>query len=257
MIIRTLKNWLKVLINLYNKIIRGIIIYPRAILPRKNFVQKINFDNHLSNFKFWVVRRTEKKPSEAFDGITLRVDALISELKDVPEMSMNLLGGLFKIKHLKYITKGQANDKWINSEVVRLKDYRESFEIKNEVYPIYFILNDIHNQEVPYNRRPDQQIKKLYKNLNIPLPIADFVISTGISIVSHKPINLNYWHVEFLLSDIKTEQDVKRKNIKTQDNEFWQNNLARNALNDILSVNAKKEIAKTNYNKMPNSFYSV
>lgn len=252
-----LKNWLKVLTSLFSKVFRGILFYPRAILPSKNFLPRINFDDYFVNQKFLIVRRTEKKSSEAFDELGfLRLEALISGIKDVPEMSMNLLGGFFKLKHLKYIPKGKGNGSWESSKI-RLWDYKASFEIKTNVYPIYFILNDIYGVEIPYVRRSnDPAIKKLYKTLSIDLNEPK-INSQGLSTIEHKPINLNYWHVEFHLSDKATKQIVRRGNIKSNDDEYWQNKLTETALNDILITNAKKSIDDFRLYEIPKSIYNL
>lgn len=250
---------MKALINLYNRIIRGIALYPRAILPRKNFIPQINFVEYLSNYKFLTVRRTSKKPTDAFDehGV-LRVDALISDLKDVPEMSLSLLGGLFQLKHLKYVPKGEASKKWTSGNNIKLSYLKKTFEIENEIYPIFFILNEICNQEIPVKRRTDDiEIKKLYKCLNKTLPHKEFVDLTGVSLVSHEPVNFNYWHIEFLLKDLGTNQPVKRKSIRSSDDNYWQNNLALNAVNDLLIVKAKRDIADIDYYEIPKKLYTI
>jgi hypothetical protein len=217
----------------------------------------MNFNQHLANYEFLLVRRTDKNPVDAFDeNGFLRSDALIDELRDVPEMSMNLLGGLFELQHIKFIPKQEASKKWTTPHKIKFRDYKNSFRVLNESYPIYFLFNDIHNQVIPYQRNSnDPKVQKLYKKLKIPLTSNSLVDFEGKTVVSHEPINLNYWHIEFLLSDPKEEQEVKRKNIKSDDDGYWQNNLARTALNNILLVNARRDVTTIKYNKVPINMY--
>ena len=235
---------MKVLINFYNRFIRGIFLYPHSILPRKNYKSKINFDEHLLENEFILVRRTTKNPNEAFDELGyVRVDALIENLRDVPGMSMNLFGGMFDETHLKYIPKGIGANIWDNNKSVKLWGNGNSFEIINVAYPIYFFLSKIHKQQIPFLRRKDDpNVKKLYQALKKKLPEQENIDSEGYSSVSHEPVQLNYWHVEFNLLDNRTNQHVKRDKIRREGSNYWQNNLAKTALTDILIANAKGEL---------------
>ncbi|NLT52257.1 MAG: hypothetical protein GXX85_15240 [Ignavibacteria bacterium] len=256
MTIKILTNWLRVLTNIFNKNFNKISSYPRVILPHKNYILNIDFDKHILNYSFLLVRRTNKKPTEAFDEIGfLKTEALISELKDVPDMSLNLLGGLFKENHLKYVPKGNANKQWTDGKNIRISDFIGQYKIEKEVYPIYFILKNIHNCEFPFSRKNDVNLKNLLDKLKIEIDKKPEFESEGKTSISHVPINLNYWHIEFHIKDKKVNQDVKRSGIKTNKDDYWQNRLAANALNDILIVNAKKEICNNEYDHIPKRLY--
>ena len=256
MIIQALKKWLKALVNFWNKGPWGSTSYPKIILPRKSYVSQINFDSFTTNYDLIVIRRTDKDTKIAFDELgKLRVDALIPSLKEAPELSMNLFGGLFEIKHLKYIPKKDGLLEWKNQLNINLKDYLDSFEIEEKVFPIFFLLNEIHNQHFPYDRSSqDPQIVKLKKTMKKSRN-ANFIISKGQTIVVHKPINLNYWHVEFHLKDMETNQIAKRKNIKSGNSDYWQNKLCNSALENILTEFAKPDFDMQNINKVDKSIY--
>lgn len=255
-----MKILLKRLINfhLFDKL--GEIKYPKRILPRKKYKLRIDFDKYIHTKKFVLIRRSNRSPSDAFDeGGMLRFDALINDLKDVPNLSMNLYGAKYRLQYLGYVPKGKATKPWEKKSSIKKKDFKDSFEYNCDVYPIYFVLNDITNNKFPYQRIKDKFVSDVYKLLYPTVQIGDYIEAIGITKVAHVPIMLNYWHVEFIIKDFKDDKGVKRSKIRGDNggfnSEYWQNKLAQNALENILIMNAKKEFPESVYTKIRRKIY--
>lgn len=236
----------------------GKFNYPKRILPRKKYKLKIDFDKYLHTKKFILIRRTDKPQSYAFDELgTLRIDALINNLQDVQNMSVNLLGAKYRLQYLGYIPKGDATNTWVKKKCISIKSYKNSVEYNSNVYPIYFILNDIVNHQFQYKRKKDKEYLKIYKEKNSTVPEGDYIFSTGIIEVIHIPIVLNYWHAEFRLKDIIDNKIVKK--VKSHNggfnSEYWQNQLVKSALENVLSVKAKPEFPEHIFTKIKRKIY--
>jgi hypothetical protein len=218
-------------------------IYPFIIIPKVSYIFPINIDG--LNV---IVRRSNKTEDKTFDEIGyLREDALISKIDQFPNLSMNILGGKFETKHIRYKAKiGIATERWNEKERVLLIDYKDKWETWSNAIPIYFLLNDIHNIEFPYLRNSkDEETKKLRKAFSF-LEQGDKTRFFGKTFVEHEPIKLNYWHVELKLKDIRGD------NIKKTDS-AWKKMAAENALKDILLIKGRAKILKNQI--IPGIFY--
>ena len=223
-------------------------IYPFRIIPKENYIFPINIDGLNQSGEYVIVRRSNKSEDKTFDEMGyLREDALISRIDQFPNLSMNILGGRFQTKHIRYKAKmGIATKKWVEKERVLLLDYKDEWVTWSDAIPIYFTLKDIHNIEFPYLRdSKDKETKKL-KEIFSFLEQDNDTKFTGKTYIEHEPIKLNYWHIELKLKDIRGE------NIKKTDSK-WREMAAKNALTDIVLIKGRAEIGKNEI--IPNMFY--
>lgn len=222
--------------------------YPPEILPQIGFKFPIDTNKLNSIGSFAVIRRSNKSKDNSFDSLGfVREDAIISKYSELPNLSMNILGGNFKLKHLKYRPKGLSTKSWRENEEVLLVDYVDQWECLENSVPIFFPLKDIHTIEFPYERESnDKETKKLMSAFSF-LQKENKARFQGKTIVEHEPIKLNYWHVELKL------KDVEEKSIKKADS-TWKKSAAESALNDILLVKALPDMQ--NFDTIPKEFYS-
>src|ERR1700761_960813 len=150
------------------------LTYPIRIIPKHCFKEEIDIENLQREVqKLFVLRRSEKPLEDLFhllgDIYILRSDAL--EDDDIPNMSMNLMGGKFEEKHAVYVPKMKTLgvEKWINKKRIYLDQFLNSYSVKRGITPIYFDVSKIHNIPVPYFRAKDSRATKLAEAL-LPLP---------------------------------------------------------------------------------------
>jgi len=121
--------------------------------------------------------------------------------------------------------------------------------------PIYFYINDIHNIEFPYIAPiEDKNFRKLLKSLNKD-GVSDFKAR---SVITHKPVNLNYWHVEYTLFDGLRDDGIKNSRIEIKqyfekvDTLKYSDQIVCHALNS-LSIAAQPQV--NDIIKIPSKLY--
>jgi hypothetical protein len=180
--------------------------FPKEIIPKVGFLSKIPIDELIERQNLIVIRRVDKSSDETFNTIgTLREDALIP--KEIPFLSLNILGGAFKIHHSKYKINKDGMERWDGNRKIKLFQFRDSFtEIDN--YTIIFMdTSKINNQNFPYNQPKSTEINKeianFFKHVGLPsLSGGEFNLEGKIKLL-HDPLNLNYWHAELNIIDFK------------------------------------------------------
>lgn len=187
--------------------------YPSCILPKVSYQAKLNIDDLVNNFDIFLLRRSNKKKSETFNELgILREDAIVGN--EVPFLSMNLLGGLFKAKHCKYNPKmkTKATEKWDGNKRIYLADFINDYAVLPITSQIVYNVKDIHNIPVPFSvSESNKDGKKLFEALKAKKVGTRFEL-LGKTSIEHDPTNLNYWHAELVLWDFKSDPVVKYKN---------------------------------------------
>lgn len=250
------KRLLTILLNLYKKI-RNAICYPYCILPRHEYKNQFSIQQVINHNEYYLVRRSEKNFQDTFDDFgQVKISALIENYRDVPGLSMNILGGLFRPKHISFVLKGPATNPWIKNmdKHIWIKHIWYITYLKKTT-PIFFKLNDIHGCDFPYHREENKDYKKLVQGMTIKPNIIDGVAEcSGTSIVEHSPNKLNYWHIEFHiksgLGNLENEPRVKTVKNKSfteaQLENFrtlpWQDQLAFSAVNDCIIINSLHDV---------------
>jgi len=225
--------------------------YPLEILPKWYYTHNINIDSILKkNQNVYLLRHSSKTKNELFKNldseyVQIREDAI--DYKDVPNLSVNLLGGLFDLKHLKYkiILGTKSSKKWNGKSVIFCNEHKENFSINDNINAsIYLNANGIHNTKMPYNhfdsKEVTKELNKLSKSFNTSYqPIIEngskkYKLDGQLQ-VKHDPLNLNYWHIEikiidFLLKEVDKASNATKKSICEQ------------ALKDVICFNCYPDI---------------
>jgi hypothetical protein len=223
----------------------AFLSYPIRIIPKQSYKTEITIQDILDINDTAIVRRSLRNHKDIFDRFgSLRQDALIEDLKDVPGLSMNLLGASFKTNDIRYIAKGVASKKWDGFENKLWLNYIKYASFSCDATPIFFYLKDIHNKTVPYvvpqKTTNEEKFKKLKKAFSFEIKEdGEEATIFGASVIKHTPNKLNYWHVEFVILDIEarytpTETKITRKRSSSN----YVKTAAEHALNDILLQSA-------------------
>jgi hypothetical protein len=162
-------NWFQELTNILKcKALQltGQLKYPLSILPRKNYVPRIDIDALCKEMTIFIIRRSQKTGTELFNKFgKLREDAL-SET-DVINMSMNLLGGAFRTEYIEFNPTKEATRNWNGIEPIFYSKYHTLVQTLPHATPIFFNVLDLHDKNIPYQRSKDKEVNKLMAKLNI------------------------------------------------------------------------------------------
>jgi hypothetical protein len=178
--------------------IKGYTYYPSSILPKIKYCTKIDIDALLRHQELYILRRSNKTRSETFNELgILREDAILG--KEIPGLSMNLLGAKFKAGFIKYVphVKTRAVVNWDGSKTIYLSDFIGLYSTIEIYSPIFFRGSDIHNISIPYVKKENKELTRILGKLKLKYRLSNGdVKATGRAVLEHVPTNLNYWHVE-------------------------------------------------------------
>lgn len=197
----------------------------------------MDIDTLCKEISIFVVRRSQKTGTDIFNKFgKLREDAL-SET-DMINMSMNLLGGAFKLEYIEFNPTKEATRNWNGKEPVFYSKYHTLIQTLPHTTPIFLNVSDVHNKNIPYQRNKDKDANKLMVKLNIkPLETDGKYELYAKSIINHEPTQLNYWHVEFQIKDVEN-------NLVSNTKSSWRKNVAEMALKHIICVYASVDCAE-------------
>jgi hypothetical protein len=228
--------------------ISGKLSYPYQILPKRKYKAKIEIDSLLQDNSVFIVRRFDQDVSELFvsvGGELYLKETAISPKEIGKGLSLNLFGGEFKEEHLRFRVKlkSPGSNEWLGRNPVFLSDHINDYEVFDETLEgIYFNANNLHNQELPYNRNFDKKLDKELDDFFINIPSGKPEVNEfgqfqliGRTLVTHEPILLNYWHVQFNVCDFQDNQLTSKKS------GAWVNSLCESALKNLICVNAYKK----------------
>jgi len=248
----------------------GIVSFPLKIIPKNKYKQGFDL-NQIPNRKRVIIVRRSLQGANTFDRYgAVREDALINGLEDVPGLSLNVLGGFFKPKHISYIPTKKAGKEWIKGEKYLWFKYIKFVIYKFSSVPIYFFFEEIHNKPFPYSKANDSKFKAFIAKHSVPNTVSKNQANVyGACIIRHSPAKLNYWHVELELLDIESRYTdaattITRKSIKSYSSEEhknditkqkWTNQAAYYALNEILVHSAYEKIDLNDYSRIPANLY--
>lgn len=181
--------------------------YPQSILPRRNYVAKIDIDKMLvnGNMPLVVVRRSPIPFKLVGPKKNLLAEECVSE--NVFNYSMNLLGGGFQVKeHLGLRQKDKGCNDWDGESFLTEDELEGCWERLEESHPIYYRVEDLHGVGIPYKKKIEkerdyklilQQLIEQDKQAAIGVwePNGREVELTGVIRVNHAPTMMNYWHV--------------------------------------------------------------
>ncbi|RIV27490.1 hypothetical protein DYU11_04070 [Fibrisoma montanum] len=211
--------------------------YPKALIPSNRFKDKIDLSLVKSNIL--LVRRSDKPYNEIFDELGLLREDAFHE-KEVLDMSLNLLGGKFRIKDIKFNPKNEAAKRWTGQKSSIYKIYK-FIEILPSSMPIFFWYSSINDKTFPYRKPKNQVQESLIKHLDIDLSkqgkntLIDVEART---FVAHDPTLANYWHIEVRFND-KDNIQIPRKSVQSA----WGKDLAKAALREVICVAGFSDIS--------------
>ncbi len=251
--LRILKHLPKILkdIFLYNfyKRFRNCY-YPASILPKLNYVPLINIQSLLDKQTVYIIRRSDKSEEDTFNELgLLRNDALTP--KDIPFLSLNILGGRFMPEHSKFRILNEGIKKWNNRKYISLLDHLKDFEILKNYCLVYINANGVDGQEIPYflqqsNKDIRREVDKFFQHVEKPNLSDGKYELKALSRLIHDPVKLNYWHMELNIFDYQGSS-MKYKGSS------YQKVLFQQVISDIISVNSNKEVP--DYIKIPTKYY--
>lgn len=179
--------------------------YPIDLLPRANYVNRIDIDNLLETIpQAQIVRRVDKPVSYETNALGEKVLAEDTFVDNVFDYSTNLLGASFNVaEHLCLKQKGIGIYDWDGSTIV--SDVADDLWEVVTGYPVYMRIKPLHHIILPYKRTFDkinsyQQFiaqwdkkaadtaSEIWRGKDKP-----YEFSAEIR-VEHHPTNLNYWH---------------------------------------------------------------
>lgn len=213
----------------------GKLKYPSRILPKTCFKNYIEFDSLFEGQTVYLLRRSDSPLDLTFnhldDTYTLKDDIL--NLSDIPNLSVNLIGGRFKIKHAKFKLdiKSEACKLWDGKSSIFLSDHLNNYSISDTFCHIFFDSTNIHDLDVPYSKPYDKKLENLLKSLEKDIKPENnkFHFIGKIKFIP-MPTNLNYWHVELKIFDFNNEP-IKYNNSN------WLKEFCRQILSDVVCVN--------------------
>lgn len=234
--------------------------YPIRILPKKQYVKRIDIDNlYAMCQESLLVRRLDCDgiPFHYIGGRKLLNEGVIGD--DVLDWSTNLLGGEFKIEDICWRQLGKGIADW-NDEDVNICDYDGSYELTNLTNCVFISLCCLHNQIIPYRRkfgsRKDlEQYSEITSEFDKNVMAqwnADNELECHATItVEHKPTMLNYWHMTIEISpkdfDAPIPRDSKKnKSLKKRVKEALHMHILSNVICDVTHI---EDIPKTLYVK--------
>lgn len=237
----------------------GLLKYPYSILPKTSFKIEMNFDDLIENHSIFVLRRSDLPENETFhtfkDGSIILNDDSI-ENKRVPDLSLNLMGGIFKKSHSIYIAIKEGIKPW-KGEKVYLSEQILNYEINDSFGSIFINANELHNKSIPYNIPSNINLHKEIKKFEGVLGISENIISNtppdkiklkGRIYFKHDPLKLNYWHIEMKIEDFK---NITLKKVGNSSNERFVEEL----FNNWIKINSCPNIS--HFEKINKSFYSA
>lgn len=195
-----------------------------------------------------MARRSENSSDKNFNDngidITLREDAL--EPRKIPQLSLNVLGGLFLPKHTKFKVKMNTigDEKWTGRPVY-LVDCRNHYTELENGSTIYFNANALHGALVDYERPKDKNSEKIYEDFHSVVN-GKYKLKAQITI-AHEPTNMNYWH-----SELKVWLDGKE--LLPGESAKWMKGVGQQIISDLICMNAYPELPK-NHPINPKYFY--
>lgn len=190
--------------------------YPRCIVPNTRYRYRLPMRKLLADYPdLAVVRRSKMRDPFVFSASgkvrTLRNDAI----DDLLEISVNLLGGPFKMRHLPFAPSLElVKDEWDGEAMPCLQLSENDYDVKPEWGIIGFRVAVVNTFAFPYCKdinkkdylgivKASRQIKKR-ERLNVPEAIVGALGQADNNMtnvhawlhVNHHPTLLNYWHMQ-------------------------------------------------------------
>lgn len=223
--------------------------FPISILPKFNYVSLIDVQTLLKNQTVFIIRRSDKSSEDTFNELgKLRDDALLP--KEIPFLSLNILGGLFKPEHSKFRIIKEGGVRWRNKEFISIVNFLNDYQILENYCLVYIEANGVDSQDFPYSQPShkdlDREVEKFFQHVDKPKVINGSYSFKGLSKLLHDPVNLNYWHMELNIFNYQGAPIQYKSNpyIKV---------LCQQVISNIISANSFQEMP--DFQEIPKTFY--
>lgn len=210
----------------------------------------MNLCDILKSQDLYVVRRVSLNKGEVFNRLgNVKPGAL--KINEVPNMSMNILGGRYNPSFLKFRTEMAASKNWNGEKKLPLRIYKPYISVLKNFCGLYIPAKLIHKISIPYQASFNKQYKENFPNYSFGnVKNGEIVKDTGYSELIHAPTTLNYWHV--VLESISPFSGDPIKNSKNAFNSFACDSLLQN----IITVSALPNLPE-DLEKIDKKFYLI
>lgn len=189
--------------------------YPFSIIPKAAYKKQLDFIELTDKYPdLLVLRLVSGNESEFYSdgpGPKELTDRIFSGT--VQNLSMNLLGGKYKLKHYPFIPKNDgASDPW-NGKKVDISRYKDSYQDISLSFYVCFNVRDIDRKPYPFSVTFNDENERDIMKTKIEASLSERQILIDHDVVGkfisktekvdvevymqlvHRPNNLNYWHV--------------------------------------------------------------
>jgi hypothetical protein len=223
--------------------------FPVSILPKLNYVSIIDIQSLLNGQTVYILRRSDKSFNDTFNDLgKLREDAITP--KEIPFLSLNMLGGLFKPEHTKFKVLNNGMSRWKNNDYISIIDFLNDFTRIDNYCIVYIEANGIDSQSIPYDQTATKdltkEINRFFEHIDKPIISDGSYKLEGKTKLLHDPINLNYWHLELNILDYK-QNPIKYKSSK------YIEDFCKKVINDIICANSFSSV--TDIPEIPKNIY--
>jgi hypothetical protein len=250
------KNLRNIFVCKYLRILRKLN-YPYCILPITKYKINIDCDTLINNQNIYILRRSNLSNEETFQSVFGQIvlnDDAIDDIR-IANLSVNLLGGTFKNKHCKYLSKGQGASNWQGDDVY-LSDFINDYKVENNKGLIFIKASYLHNIEFPYNLPSDPHLHKEAAKFQNTVGETRVLLNTpkhpiqviGKTYFVHSPINLNYWHLEL---KVENYMEVLLENPKKNSDKRFLEQLFTN----LIKLNSEPTF--NSFDKINEAYYSA
>lgn len=223
-------------------------LYPSSLIPKSCWLHRIDVNKLVGvDVDAYVARRIEGEKDECIDTELGPENAFLNAKalgnSDVPNMSLSLLGTLFKTGDLRFRQTGDAMKDW-DGKRVESKPLIEGFvhECEKEWFAVAWDVKGLHEQLVPYKKEfsREKDYNKFIQEINrvtevIKMEFSEYKDSVApleaTTRLQHSPTLLNYWH--FVFDIYPMGSDTPLRDIKPK----WAENLAEKTLKQCLRFN--------------------
>ncbi len=212
----------------------------------------MDIDSLLTAQEVYLLRRSDNTIENTFCDTTGFLRSEILKPKEIPFLSLNILGGKFKPEHACFRILNKGIQKWVNDENIFFYEYEGDYEKLEKYCLIYINANVIHRKSFPYNPTVNTELKleveKFFNKFQTPIPsiINKSYNLEGQTKIVHDPTKLNYWHIEYNLCDFKDDP------LKNKSSKYFEK-FCSEILSNVLCINSYSTI--DNIIDIPEIFY--
>lgn len=193
--------------------------YPNSILPKRNYKKQIDLNILLEKYPYLAVMRRCEDPKPFAVSATGKHEVLKASVFasiNLLQMSVNLIGGKYKRKHLKYNPKGSyVSDDWDGKTLQDIPVPTDLYEKLKSCGVIFYRISEINKFTFPYikvikaedyqNFKSRAEEIQRKQDLKIDTEIVGALGNppgNGTTVrarimANHHPNILNYWHCQF------------------------------------------------------------